>query len=431
MSLIRNVIVQGGELAVTNLLTPHPVTGTVDVGNWPTDLFHRVQVAAPSTLFDSQFTYEDNPLRWEKITASGGSVNYSPSLGAVSMGLTGTLGSLAAIQTYQYHPYQPGRAQLVRMTFNAPNTLSSTVVSRIGLFDANNGIYYRKTSQNTHAFVIRYNVGLLQENIVEQADWNIDPMDGTGPSQITLDGVKAQILLIDAQWLGVGSVIVGFDINGVAYPCHKFNHANIIQDTYTRTLTLPLRYEITNPDGNVNNNGQTLQCYCSTVVSSGGDHEPHGFEFATRNTALRTCPVGGLPLISIRPRTTYGASLVPNRILVIPEGFGGASDAAGMGAIDLLYGAVVTGGAWVNVDSNSGMEVNFGGTAFTGGIRMGSEFIPSSVQAKSGITAEVKGRYPIALNAAGANVDRGLTVVGYGIGGSRDLVGKIEWREVR
>lgn len=424
MSLIRNV-------TVGNLLNPHPVTGTVDVGNWPTDLFHRLQTADPASVFDSKFEYEDQPLLWEKITSSGGSANYSPALATVQLSITGAINSLAALQSYLYSYYQPGRAQLVRITFNGPNTLNSTCETRIGIFDANNGVYYRKTGQNQHAFVIRSNLGFLSENVAPQANWNIDRLDGTGPSGITLDGIYSQILLIDAQWLGVGSVIVGFDIGGVAYPCHQFNHSNATQGLYTRTLTLPVRFEITNPDGDLNNNGQFLNCYCASVVSSGGDHEPHGFEFATRNTAFRTCPVGGLPLVSIRPRTTYGASLVTNRQLVLPNVWGGCADSTGAAAFDVIYGGVVTGGAWANVDGNSSIEVNLGGTAIAGGIRADTGFVVGTATSRGSIQQELSGKYPVALNAAGANVDKGYTIVGYGIGGNKDLMGHISWREVR
>lgn len=63
---------------------------------------------------------------------------------------------------------------------------------------------------------------------VPQASWNIDPMDGTGPSGLTLDTSKTQILVISIQALYVGEVRIGFDINGDIQWCHAFEHSNIV-----------------------------------------------------------------------------------------------------------------------------------------------------------------------------------------------------------
>jgi hypothetical protein len=45
---------------------------------------------------------------------------------------------------------------------------------------------------------------------VAQASWNGDKLDGTGASGYTLDPTKATILFTDYEWLGMGSVRVGF-----------------------------------------------------------------------------------------------------------------------------------------------------------------------------------------------------------------------------
>jgi hypothetical protein len=69
--------------------------------------------------------------------------------------------------------------------------------------------------------------GSVVNTRVAQADWNQDPLDGTGPSGLTLDSSKAQILYMDIEWLGLGTVRTGFIINGAFVPCHNFDHANL------------------------------------------------------------------------------------------------------------------------------------------------------------------------------------------------------------
>jgi hypothetical protein len=65
------------------------------------------------------------------------------------------------------------------------------------------GKFCRKKSINWHS-----------ETVVPQTNWNIDKLDGTGISGITLDISKAQILWMDIEWLGLGTVRIGFVING-------------------------------------------------------------------------------------------------------------------------------------------------------------------------------------------------------------------------
>jgi len=92
-------------------------------------------------------------------------------------------------------------------------------------------------------------------------------MDGSGPSGITLDVSKAQILIIDMEWLGTGRVRIGFVINGEIHFVHEFQTANVLSVVYMSTPNLPLRYEIENTGAG---GATTLEHLCSTVISEGG-----------------------------------------------------------------------------------------------------------------------------------------------------------------
>jgi hypothetical protein len=139
---------------------------------------------------------------------------------------------------------------------------------------------------------------------VAQSDWNQDPLNGTGPSGITLDASKAQILYMDVEWLGLGTVRMGFIIDGVFVPAHNFNHANLITTTYITTASLPLRYEMTNTGATAS--ASTLKQVCSTVISEGG-YELRGAQLSAGNTITspRTLTTAGTfyPVVSIRLKT--------------------------------------------------------------------------------------------------------------------------------
>lgn len=422
-------------VAVTNLQDPHPVRI-----ERPLDPFGRVSTATPATVFDSKFEYDAQPLLWELGSSGGGASFRASNAPFLTIAAGNALNDSGYAQTYQYHYYQPGRGQVFRASYHFAHPGAVNVTCRIGLFDAKDGVYFRQKTQVDQAFVVRRTLpsaGATVETVIPRAAWNLDPLDGTGPSGIVFDHSSVQILCIDAQWLGVGSVFFGFDIGGKFVLCHRHDVSNeyattLWTSTYTRTFTLPVRVEVVNEIGDPAGATAGAKLFCASVVSSGGDHDPHGFELSARNTSFRTCPVGGLPILSVRPRATFGALPEVNRSMIFPEGWSAAGDSVGAAVVDVVYGGVVTGGAWANVNaSNSALEFNITGTAITGGIVVDSGFITGTGSTRGMVSEDISGRYPVALNAAGVNIDRGYTLVGYGLGGNRDLAGAFQWREVR
>jgi hypothetical protein len=88
---------------------------------------------------------------------------------------------------------------------------------------------------------------LTQEIRVPQTQWNVDKMDGTGPSQYTLDPSKMQMVYIDYTWYGAGFIRFGFrTTEGNILYCHKMANNNINTEAYMRSGNLPARYEAIN-----------------------------------------------------------------------------------------------------------------------------------------------------------------------------------------
>jgi len=79
---------------------------------------------------------------------------------------------------------------------------------------------------------------------VAQANWNIDPCNGTGASNFTLDLTKMQMFYIDYSWYGAGAARFGFKNNrGEVIYCHRSPNNNINTEAYMRSGNLPSRYE--------------------------------------------------------------------------------------------------------------------------------------------------------------------------------------------
>ena len=77
-----------------------------------------------------------------------------------------------------------------------------------------------------------------------QSTWNLDKMDGTGPSGYNLDLSKMQMFYIDYSWYGAGFIRWGVRAaNGQVTYCHKVINNNTNTEAYMRTGNLPARYE--------------------------------------------------------------------------------------------------------------------------------------------------------------------------------------------
>jgi hypothetical protein len=338
------------------------------------DSFGRLRISEPFTLFDSSHRYKDNGL-WATQTATSGTAVFDANEGCVDLSVTTSSGSTVRRETYKVFAYQPGKSLLALNTFvMAPAQAGLT--QRVGYYGAANGIFI-ELADSTLYIVKRSSVtGVLVDTPVAQASWNVDPMNGTGPSGITLDITKAQILFMDFEWLGVGSVRCGFVINGEFHTCHVFHHANIITSTYITTASLPLRYEIFNTAGTAASS--TLKQICSSVISEGG-YEMHGLQQAviTPITAPRSLATAGTyyPIVSLRLKTTeLDAIAIISALSVMGV-------ATGIYNWKIFESCTTTAGAWVSAGTDSAVEYNITGTGVSGGRTLATGYLTSSSQA--------------------------------------------------
>lgn len=373
------------------------------------DAFGRLRVSEPAGLFSSQLQYDTSPLLWaDSITAATETptVTHLPNESTARLRLPAgtTVGGIAQRQTRQYIRYQPGKSQLVFISSVPLVGATANVKRQIGLFDANNGIILQFAG--TAASLIRRTyVGGSPSDTAEvaRASWNIDPMLGSGPSGITLDFTKSQILGIDLEWLGVGRVRVGFVVDGVFWPVHQFLNANSLATVYMTTANLPITYRI-------EATGTTaaiadLHQICSMVASEGGFDLDRGYTFSASNV--------------ITPITVNNTDMVILALHVDPNCPAGGSIANQMTAIineamvfvnsnhsiywKLVYGATLDNTGWADVDATySGMRVS--STAVytaASGIIIAEGYASSTVQSKAVISREISAKLPLIRNGFG------------------------------
>ena len=81
---------------------------------------------------------------------------------------------------------------------------------------------------------------------VVQSDFNLDKLDGTGPSGFVFDKSKMQMVFIDYSWYGAGRIRWGMrGLDGSIIYVHQAAQNNINTEAYMRSGNLPGRFEIT------------------------------------------------------------------------------------------------------------------------------------------------------------------------------------------
>lgn len=261
------------------------------------DAFGRLRVSQPQTLYDSQQRFALDRT-FISNTAVSGSISFIPTQSSANLTVVNQVGSYAARETRYIFKYQPGKSQLVFLSFVMAPQSSGNLSQRIGYYGSDNG-YYLELSDNVY-FVQRSNVtGTIVNTPVVQSAWNGDKLNGSGASGITLDITKGQILFFDLEWLGVGSVRSGFIIDGKYIVAHTFQHANIVSSVYMTTACLPIRCEnqaLTVSAPATSN----LTQICSSVSSEGGYTEPLSLFSNLVNFSSLTIGTSWVPLISIQ-----------------------------------------------------------------------------------------------------------------------------------
>jgi len=254
------------------------------------DAFGKLRVTNPYTILDIKFpnasTGTANYLSNNMLLCSGSTGTGAGTYGSSEciMSANGGTGTFIS-QSRKYCIYQPGKSILfLGSGIIGPTGITSTnYTNRLGYFDDENGLFFEYGSTGgmtgTMSAVLRNTPAgttAATNTFIPQSNWNIDKFDGTGNSGITLDFTKAQLFVIDFEWLSVGRIRYGFYIYGKIFYCHQITNVNSLIAPYMLTPNLPVRYE-------VRNNGSTgnvsLTQICSSVITEGG-YNPVGRPFS-------------------------------------------------------------------------------------------------------------------------------------------------------
>lgn len=354
------------------------------------DAFGRWRVSNPETIFDSKQIHDNQPLFWDDQQVSGGgtSSTHSVAKASTTIAVSNLTAGKRVRQTFRRFNYQPGKSSLIFITTNVSG-IAAGITRRVGYFDDNNGLFFELNPDGFIYAVRRTKTsGSMVDNSVKSTNFNIDPMDGTGPSGVTIDPTKTQIIVIDFEWLGVGRVRMGFVVDGIIYYAQEFLNANNLTEVYMSTPNLPIRYEISN-DGT--GAAADLMCICASVISEGGTQDNGQVRYASTANVPVDCAVVG---------TVYGIKGIRLKSTALDETVKILKTAIQLQSSSddfewlLIYKPTVAGTPTWNDETNSSAQTATGATAntITGGYIVTGGYVATATAGSSSdqISSEIE-----------------------------------------
>lgn len=404
--------------------------------------FGRLRTADSRILGDYRIMYGGGTTyEMDYVTSNGGTITLNYTSISIVSTVNTTSGSLAFVQTKQYHPYIPGTGHFALMTFVMDTSVAGLSQSA-GLFDDDNGVFFRRRN-GVAEFVIR-NRGVDRE-VVPQSQWSEDRLDGSmseyNQSGITADWTKAQILSIDYQWLGVGRVRMGFVIDGVLVSAHHFEHANRTADVpYMSQPSLPLRWEIRNTTAQTTSH--TLTSVCGSVQAEGADFET-GFVRAVSNdggqvSVTSSNSVNGRGILAVRLKNTV-VNGKPLHALARLKRYSVAADQDLEFKVVVLQNSAAVSGTvtwtavpglgWCEYITDFALTSSWTNTAMI----IDDQYVTGATNNKFGVAVSEpsENRNSVIFQNHSATDSQILAIVGYSLGSTANARASLKWLEVK
>jgi len=397
------------------------------------DAFQRLRVTQPFTLFDSKQIHDGQALFWDDVEESGAgtSSTHSADNARTRLAVGAATAGLRTRQTFMRFNYQPGKSYLVMLTGRLTSGAADGIVSRLGYFDDDNGLFF-EMSGTTFGCVRRSNTsGTPVDDRVAANDMNGDKFQGEAGQQsintLDLDFTKTQIFWLDFEWLGVGQVRMGVVIDGQLVLLHCFQNANVLDQVYMSTPNLPVRYQIENDGAGP---ATSIDHMCASIMSEGTIVRLGALFYDSTEGSHIDCNVADTiyAIMGIRLKTTHlgttvilkNQSLVNNAVV----------DFEWMLILNPTLANAITFAdvAGASVQTGPGNTGNPSNSTVTGGTRLAGGFVKSS-QASGDISEDIE--HAIRLGASIAGVRDEIYLCCRPLSVNADIDGGLTWREVQ
>lgn len=412
-------------------ISVYPPQNKISYSDTPNlDAANRLRISSPFSEFDyKQITSKHPEVFYEQLTGDGtATFQYNRSSTYLAVGTAN--GDRVVRQSARYFPYISARPQFPELTgIFAPG--KTNLNQYIGYFDDKDGLAMTMQGVNFGVMLRSSVSGSTVSTIILQTNFNLDKLDGTGPSGKTLDITKNQINGIDFRWLSADRIRFYLKIDGILIAVHEILNANIKSSAFMKTPSLPIRYEIVNVG--VTASASTLEQICSAVTVEGGAQIP-GVQHSRGNGAARRSVTTRQPIFAIRLRSAASFG-VPNRKSARYLSFA-ASATTNDAFIELARVHLPTAitATWNNVGGDSSLEYSTDITAIT----PTSETIIDTITAVAGLGSsggqnQSESRFISENHYINQNIDstnsQVFVLYATSFTGTSNVGGKISWVE--
>ena len=392
------------------------------------DIWGRIRTSLPTTLFELNFNFNDRPLSMHTLLETGGTSTYDYNTSGVNMAVTTASGSRVIRQTRRYFRYITGKGVNV-FTTSVCEPAKAGLVQEWGFFDDNDGMFVRYDNDGLKAVVRSSTSGSPVDIVIDQADWNLDKMDGTGPSGFVLDPAKYNVWIVDFAWQGAGGVRFGIYNNAEVIYFHQYKPSNDLEAPFTRIAVLPVRYEIRNESATAS--ASTMyQGTLGIVVDDSGNLSEAAVQFsASRGVSLKSIGTTFTPLLAIRPKLTFNGN--ENRVPIRVDDLEVTSETQVI-QYQIIKNATLTGASFNSVSDHSAMEFDIAATSYTGGEKISEGYVLANSQGNrvnsgSATQAISKLNY-LGLNIQGTEAEN-IVIVARTITSTSNSLAVIGWEE--
>ena len=192
------------------------------------DVLGRLKVAIHQNIYDADFEYGTQPLRWEIFTAGSATVAHQPKIGGVKMSVTTASGDIAIRQSRPYMRYQPGKTMFMATACQMGAALTNNV-TRVGFFDDGNGAFFEQSAATaTNPFGMAVVVRSDASGTVTDTRFTLDQWNGDMRIINTLDFNRIQMFWVEYAWYGAGATRFGFWIDGEPVIAHQTGWGNYV-----------------------------------------------------------------------------------------------------------------------------------------------------------------------------------------------------------
>lgn len=265
------------------------------------DVVGRLKTSMAQNVYEADFEYGMQPLRWENLIVGAGSIVHLPQSGGARLSVSASAGDIVIRQSRPYHRYQPGKAMYMATAQNFGPTIGNQF-QRVGFFDDSNGVFFEQAADGMYCVIRSDASGIVTDVKVHQASWN-----GDRTAAASIDWNRIQMVWVEYAWYGAGLIRWGIILNGVQIVLHSFGAGNAPGQTapWARTGNLPVRYELRNTGAAT---AQSMSHYGVSVLVEGRADEQRGFTYAygmALGFPRRTVAAGSskFPVLSFRLRT--------------------------------------------------------------------------------------------------------------------------------